>query len=52
MLEDFIIADMTEADDAQIIFGRPFLATLSCMIDVKGGQITFEVGGIILHFVL
>ena len=43
-LKDFIIADMTEADDAQIILGRPFLATPGCTIDVKGGQITFEVG--------
>ena len=36
MLEDFIITDMTKTDDAQIILGRPFLATLGCMIDVKG----------------
>ena len=37
VLEDFIIADMTKTDDAQIILGRPFLATLGCTIDVKGG---------------
>ena len=40
MLEDFIIADMTETDDAQIILGRPFLATAGFHID---SQITFEV---------
>jgi len=52
VLEDFIIADMTKFGDAQIILGRPFLATSGCIIDVKGGRITFEVGGIMLHFVL
>jgi len=37
MLEDFIIADMTETDNAEIILRRPFLATSGCTIDVKGG---------------
>ena len=36
---------MTETDDAQIILGRPFMATAGCHIDVKTGQITFEVQG-------
>jgi len=36
MLEDFIIADMTKTDDAQIILSRPFLAIGGCHIDVKG----------------
>ena len=52
MLEDFIITDMIETDNAQIILGRPFLATSGCIIDVKGGRITFEVGGVMLYFVL
>jgi len=30
VLEDFIIADMTKTNDAQIILGRPFLATTGC----------------------
>ena len=38
MLENFIIADMTETDDAQIILDRPVLATSGCIIDVKGGR--------------
>jgi len=37
VLEDFIITDMTETDDAQIILGRPSLVTSGCSIDVKGG---------------
>ena len=52
VLEDFIITDMTETDDAQIILRRSFLATSGCTIDVKEGRITFEVGGVALHFVL
>jgi len=43
VLDDFIIADVTEADDAQIIIGRPFLATTGHHIDVRRGRITFEV---------
>ena len=52
MLEDFIIADLTETDDAQITLGRSFFATSSCTIDVKGRWIIFVVGGVMLHFVL
>ena len=44
VLEDSVIANMTENDDAQIILGRPFLATSGCVINVKWGRITFEVG--------
>ena len=52
MLEDFIIANMAETDDAQIIIRRSFFASSSCMIDVKRGEITFEVRGVMLHFIL
>ena len=45
VLEDFIIVDLTETDDAEIILGRPFLATSGYNIDVKGGRITFEIKG-------
>lgn len=41
MLEDFIVVDMPETDNAQIILGRPILATASCHIDVRGGRIPF-----------
>ena len=37
VLEDFIVADMTKTDDAQIVLERPFLATSGCKIDVKEG---------------
>jgi len=42
VLDDFIIADMTETDDAQIILGRPFLTASSCIIDAKGAWITLN----------
>jgi len=43
VLGDFIIVDMPETDDAQIILGRPILATAGCHIDIIKGRITFEV---------
>ena len=45
MLEDFIITDMIETDDAEIILSRPFLTILGCNIDVKRGWIAFKVQG-------
>jgi len=45
VLEDFIIINMPEIDDAQIILGRPILATAGCHIDVRKGRITFKVEG-------
>jgi len=47
VLEDFIIVDMPETDDAQIILGRPILATTGCHINVREGRVSFEVEG---HF--
>jgi len=43
--EDFIIVDMHETDDAQIILGRPMLAIASYHIDVREGRISFAVQG-------
>ena len=45
MLEDFIIVDVSETDDAQIILGRPILATAGCQIDGREGRVSFEVKG-------
>jgi len=45
VLEDFIMVDMPETNDAQIILDRAILATADCHIDVRKGQITFEVEG-------
>ena len=41
-MKNFIIVDMPEIDDAQIILGRPLLATAGCHIDVR---LWFEVQG-------
>jgi len=45
VLKDFIIVDMPETDDVQIILGRPILATAGCYIDVREGLISFGVEG-------
>jgi len=45
VLEDFIVVDILETDDAQIILGRPILATVGWNIDVREGCISFEVEG-------
>ena len=45
VLEDFIIVDMPETDNAEIILGQPFLATAGCHIDVGEGHISFDVEG-------
>jgi len=45
VLEDFIIVDMCETDDAQTILGRPILAIAGCYIDVRDGCISFKVKG-------
>ncbi|XP_021717455.1 uncharacterized protein LOC110685265 [Chenopodium quinoa] len=37
---DFIVLEIAEDDNIPIILGRPFLATLGALIDVKGGLIT------------
>ena len=45
MLEDFIVVDMLENGDAQIILGRPILVTAGFHINVREGRISFEVEG-------
>ena len=45
MSEDFIVVDMPETDDSQIILGMPILVTASCHINVREGHISFEVEG-------
>ena len=39
VLKDFIIVDMPETDDAQIIVGRPILVTIGCYINVRKGRV-------------
>ena len=49
---DFIIMDIKEDNVTPIILGRPFLATVGAIIDVKRGKITFEVGEEKVEFIL
>ena len=49
-MEDFIIIDMPETDDAQIILGQPILTTIGCHLDVREGSISFEVEGCLAMF--
>ena len=49
---DFIIMDITEDSVTPIILGRPFLATVGAIIDVKKGRLTFEVGEEKVEFIL
>jgi len=44
VLNDFVILDMAEDAYTQMILRRPFLASSGCIIDVKGGQLAFDVG--------
>ncbi|XP_021723968.1 uncharacterized protein LOC110691358 [Chenopodium quinoa] len=41
---DFVVMEMEEDVNVPIILGRPFLATVGAVIDMKKGKITFEVG--------
>ena len=49
---DFIIMDIKEDNVTPIILGRPFLATVGAIIDVKRGKLTFEVGEEKVEFIL
>ena len=47
---DFVVMDMSEDPFAPIILGRPFLATVGAIIDVKRARMTFEVGNETVEF--
>ncbi len=47
---DFVILDMPEDSRTQIILGRPFLATVGCVIDVQCGKMKFRIGEHELEF--
>ncbi|XP_050895593.1 uncharacterized protein LOC127102237 [Lathyrus oleraceus] len=49
---DFIIIYIKEDSSIPIILGRPFLATVGAIINVKRGKITFEVGEEKIEFIL
>jgi len=48
--KDFIVVNIPETDDTQIILGRPILATAGCRIDVREGRTSFEVEGRFVMF--
>ncbi|XP_017972523.1 PREDICTED: uncharacterized protein LOC108661145 [Theobroma cacao] len=41
---DFIVLKIEDDVEIPFILGRPFLATVGALIDVKNGKITFRVG--------
>ena len=50
--EDFIVADIKINKEAPILLGRPFLATVGAIIDVKRGHMTFDILGEELEFII
>ncbi|KAJ8771861.1 hypothetical protein K2173_027038 [Erythroxylum novogranatense] len=41
---DFVVLEMKEDTNIPVILGRPFLATVGAIIDVKNGKMTLRVG--------
>jgi len=41
---DFVTLEMKEDKCTPIILGRPFWATIECLIDVKNSKLSFDVG--------
>jgi len=41
---DFVVVDIKEDSEIPILLGRPFLATMGAVINVKYGKIAFHVG--------
>ena len=50
--DDFIIGDVKVDEEVPIILGRPFLATVGAVINVRKGRMTFDIGGEMLEFVM
>lgn len=49
---DFTVMDIREDPHIPIFLGRPFLTTADAIIDVKRGNLTFEVGDEKIEFIL
>ena len=47
---DFVVMKMEEDTQVPLLLGRPFLATVAALIDVKKGELTLRVGNEALHF--
>jgi len=50
VLVDSVILEIEEDIRTPIILGRPFLATVGCLIDVKNGTLIFDVGDVHVEF--
>lgn len=48
----FVEIDIKEDSNIPILLGRPFLATIGVIIDVKRGKLNFEVGEEKIEFIL
>lgn len=49
---DFVVMDIKKDDEIPILLGRQFLSTAGAIIDVKRGNMTFEVGDEKVEFIL
>jgi len=49
---DFVVMEVEEDNQVPIILGRPFLATVGAIIDVKHGKLAFNVGKETVEFEL
>ncbi|XP_058766087.1 uncharacterized protein LOC131639619 [Vicia villosa] len=49
---DFVVMDINEDEEIQILLGRPFLSTAGAIIDVKKRKLTFEVRNERIEFIL
>ena len=49
-LLDFVVIDIEEEKKVPLLRGRPFLATIAALIDVKNGEFTLKVGDEEVHF--
>ena len=47
---DFVVVEMEEDTHTPLLLGRDFLITAGANIDVKGGKISFDIGGDKVHF--
>lgn len=50
VLTDFVVLELAEEPKDPIILGRPFLATIGAMIDVKNGHIDLRLSDMAMKF--
>ena len=47
---DFMVIDIEEDKQVPLLLGKPFLATIAALIEVKKGELTLRVGDEVVHF--